>query len=346
MVHPKDPLVFKPIKPPIEAVTILNGLKGRNLLSISDLNEKEIYATLDTASELKKKLSGGIAHNYLPGKTIGMIFEKPSTRTKISFENGIFHLGAMPSYLDFSKNSTLQTSRGESFEHTIGTLSRFYDALVCRLYSHDTLKKIPAIIKNASPGKIVPVINALTDLEHPCQILADLMTIQEHKGALKGLMLAYFGDANNNVTNSLVLAAAIVGMNIRIACPNDVRYSLPYQIRAEAIGISEKSHNSKIAVMNDPKDAARKADIIYTDTWVSMGCESEKEARRKAFASYQVTKEIMALAKPNAIFMHDMPAYVGYEVTAEVIDGPQSVIFDQAENRMHAQKALLTGILG
>lgn len=317
----------------------LHALKGRDFLSINDLTPQEITALLNVADHLKLMHYKGKEKKHLDGKVVGMYFEKRSTRTRISFENGIFQLGGLGVYLD---QNSLQLGRGESIEDTIGVMSRYYDALVCRLYKHEDLLKIAEIAG-------IPVVNALTDLEHPCQILADLMTIREHKGKLKRLNLTYFGDGKNNVAHSLILAAAKVGMNIAIASPPGYR---PLQEILEAAGKMQAKGTCSIfprpgiTVTGKPKDAALAADVIYTDTWVSMGDEAEKEKRKNDLAAYRVNAEIMKLAGPKAIFMHDMPAYRGDEVTAEVIDGPQSVIFDQAENRMHVQKALLVGLLG
>ncbi len=312
----------------------LKGVKGRDLLSISDLNKDEISNILYAASHMKERIAKGDCPNHLYKKCVALYFEKQSTRTRMSFENGILRLGGLGTYLN-KETSGLQLGRGESIEDTIGVMDRFYDALVFRLFKHEDLVKMANLSSK-------PVINALTDLEHPCQVLADLLTILEHKGNLHGLTLAYFGDGNN-VAHSLMLGAAIMGMDIRVASPKG--YRPLEEIRERASVLSGRS-NSVIWTAN-PKDAAKGADIIYTDTWVSMGQENDPRIKEKKMMmeKYRVNTALMKLAKKNAIFMHDMPAHRGDEVTAEVMDGPQSVHLDQAENRMHAQNALLVGLL-
>ncbi len=298
-----------------------------SLLSIADLCPAQLESLLSLASELK---CGNVAAapSLLKGKCVAMIFEKPSTRTRVSFEAGIAQLGGAVIFLG---SKDLQLSRGEPLSDTAKTLSRYVDCIVVRLFKHSDAVELA---KHSS----VPVINALTDWEHPCQVLADLLTMKEKKGKLAGLKVAYLGDAQNNVARSLLLGCGMLGVDIALACP--VEYSPD-----EASLWKAKEGTAKITVTQDPFVAVKGADVVYTDTWVSMGDEAEKEKRVKALAPYQVNAELMASAKPDAIFMHDLPAYRGYEVAADVIDGPQSVVWGQAENRLHVQKALLVKLL-
>lgn len=309
-----------------------NSLKGRDVLSVADLTQDEIYHVLSKAIELKRLLRSGYAHRYLEGKTVALIFYKPSTRTRVSFETGISQLGAHPLYLNVND---LQLGRGESIEDTGKVLSRYVDAIVIRTFSQ---REIKALAKAAG----VPVINGLTDEQHPCQVLADLMTILETKERLAGLKLAYLGDGNN-VANSLILSAPKVNMSISVATPPG------YEPKDAIVKAAEREITSpmcKVEVTNRPKQALRNADIIYTDVWVSMGQEEEREERMTAFRPFQVNSEMVSQAKSNAIIMHCLPAHRDEEITSEVIDSPNSVIFDQAENRLHVQKALLMLQLG
>jgi len=306
-------------------------LKGRNLLSPQDLSPDEIEAVLDKAVELKKKLKQGEAHEVLYGKTLGMIFAKPSTRTRVSFEVGMTQLGGHGIYLG---TGDLQLGRGETIADTAKTLSRYVDAIMARLFKHDDMVELA---RNSS----VPVINGLTDLLHPCQTLADLQTILEKKGKLKGLKLAWVGDGNN-VCNSLLLGCTLVGMNISVACPKG------YEPKSEIVKQAEKNakhSGAKVEITNDPKKAVVGADVIYTDVIVSMGQDAEREKKLKDFKAYHVNAELLKHAKRDVIFMHCLPAHRGEEVAAEVIDGPHSVVFDQAENRLHAQKAVLAMVM-
>jgi ornithine carbamoyltransferase len=309
-----------------------NSLKGRDVLSVADLTQDEIYHVLSKAIELKRLLRSGYAHRYLEGKTVALIFYKPSTRTRVSFETGISQLGAHPLYLNVND---LQLGRGESIEDTGKVLSRYVDAIVIRTFSQ---REIKALAKASD----VPVINGLTDEQHPCQVLADLMTILETKERLAGLKLAYLGDGNN-VANSLILSAPKVNMSISVATPAG------YEPKDAIVKAAEREITSptcKVEVTNRPKQALRNADIIYTDVWVSMGQEEEREERMTAFRPFQVNSEMVSQAKSNAIIMHCLPAHRDEEITGEVIDSPNSVIFDQAENRLHVQKALLMLQLG
>lgn len=286
---------------------------------------------MDLALKLKKETKAGIAHPVLKGKTLGMIFTKSSTRTRISFEVGMYQLGGHPMFL--SAND-MQLGRGESIYDTANVMSRFVDGIMIRTYAHQD------VLDLAKYGT-VPVINGLTDLLHPCQAMADLMTVYEHKGALKGLKLAYVGDGNN-VAHSLLYACAKAGMDMSVATP--AGYTCNEEIVANA-KMDAKATGSNIVITNDPVEAVQGADVVCTDTWVSMGQEAEKAERIKIFKDYQVNAQLFGKAKEDAIFIHCLPAYRGYEVTEEIIDGPRSVIFDEAENRLHAQKAVMAMLM-
>lgn len=303
----------------------------KHLLTMQDLTPKEIEAILNKAAELKEKVRKGEPHELLHGKTLGMIFAKPSTRTRVSFETAMTQLGGHAIYLGMSD---LQLGRGETIADTARTLSRYVDAIMARLFKHDD------IIELASHSS-VPVINGLTDLHHPCQTLGDLLTIREHKGKLKGLTVAWVGDGNN-VCNSLMLGCTLVGMNFSAACPKG--YEPPAEILEQARANAKES-GTKLELLNAPKQAVVNADVIYTDVIISMGMEREREQRLKAFRGYQVDSKLLGRGKSDVIFMHCLPAHRGEEVTAEVIDGPRSVVWDQAENRLHVQKALLVSLL-
>lgn len=302
-------------------------MKGRNLLSLEDLSPTEIEAILNKAAELKRKLQRGESHELLKGKTLGMIFAKPSTRTRVSFETAMIQLGGHAIYLGWNE---LQLGRGETIADTARTLSRYVSGIVARLFSHDDLKEL-------ARNSAVPVINGLTDLVHPCQVLTDLFTIREKKGKLRGLKLAYVGDGNN-VCHSLLLGCTKTGINISVATPKG--YEPRSEIVALASGHAKKS-GTEIFMSNDPVKAVVDADVVYCDVWVSMGMEKERKRRLKDFRGFQVNAGLLRKAKDDAIFMHCLPAHRGEEVTDEVIDGPQSVVFDQAENRLHVQKAIL-----
>ncbi len=306
-------------------------LKGKHLLSPQDLGPEEIEAVLDKAMELKQTLQRGESHEVLHGKTLGMIFAKPSTRTRVSFEAAMTQLGGHAIYLGMSD---LQLGRGETIADTARTLSRYVNAVMARLFKHEDIVELA---RNSS----VPVVNGLTDLLHPCQTLADLQTIREKKGKLKGLKLAWIGDGNN-VCNSLLLGCTLVGMNISAACPKG--YEPNAEIVKQAQDNAAKS-GAKLEIVNDPSKAVSGADVIYTDVLVSMGQDKEREQRMKDFKGYQVNAELLKHAKGDVIFMHCLPAHRGEEVAAEVIDGPHSVVFDQAENRLHAQKAVLAMVM-
>ncbi len=300
----------------------------RDLLSMQDLTSADISAILKLASKLKKDQKAGRARPLLRGKTLGMIFQKPSTRTRVSFEVGMNQLGGHALYLGASD---IQLARGETIEDTAKTLSRYVDCLMARVYDHADVQKLAQYAS-------VPVINGLSDAFHPCQILADLLTIQEHKKKLKGLRMAWLGDGDN-VCNDLLLGAAKTGISMAAACPAGYEPLEDVVMVAKTEG---KKTGSQITVTSDPAVAAKDADIIVTDTFISIGKEGERATREAVFLpKYQVNQDIMRLAKKDAIFMHCLPAKRGQEVTADVIDGPRSVVWDEAENRLHVQKAVL-----
>lgn len=291
----------------------------KDLISMLDVKE-DLEKIIDYAIEMKK----GNYEKFMEGKTMAMIFEKSSTRTRVSFEVAMEKLGGHAIFL--SKND-IQLGRGETIEDTAKVLSRYVDVIMYRAFSHENMRELA---KHAS----VPVINGLDDEEHPCQVIADLMTIKEKKGRLAGLTLVYFGDGDNNMAHSLLLGCAIAGMKMRIVAPKKFWPKEYYVEKARELG-------GEVEIEEISENAARNADVIVTDTWVSMGDEAEKEERLKIFKGYTVDEKIMAQAKPDAIFMHCLPAYYGYEVTKEVAHGSQSVIFDEAENRLWAQMAVL-----
>jgi ornithine carbamoyltransferase len=305
-------------------------LLARNLVSITDLTPQDLEDIIRLAQSLKG--SGLGRQPLLAGKTLALLFEKPSLRTRVSFHVAMRQLGGDCIYLSPAE---VGLGQRESVADVARTLSRYVDCIAARTFSMDTVE---GLARHAG----VPVINALSDREHPCQTLADLLTIHEKKGGLRGIRIAFIGDGNN-VAASLALGAAMAGAHFFIASPPG--YELPSDILGRASAFAGESGGS-VQQLREPAEAARDADVVYTDVWASMGQEHEAEVRRRAFAGYQVDTGLMALAKPGAIFMHDLPAHRGEEVTDDVIDGPQSVVFDQAENRMHAQKALLALLLG
>ena len=302
-----------------------------HFISIHDITVEEFNYLMELAIKLKKEHKAGIKHTMLEGKTLGMIFTKSSTRTRISFEVGMYQLGGHPMYLNAND---MQLGRGESIYDTANVMSRFVDGIMIRTYDHQD------VLDLAKFGS-VPVINALTDYLHPCQAMADLMTVYEHKGTLKGLKLAYVGDGNN-VAHSLLFACAKAGMHMSVATPVGYECDKDVVLQAQE---DAKETGAQISVFNDPVEAMKDADVVCTDTWTSMGQEAEKAERVKIFQSYQVNKELFSHAKDDAIFIHCLPAYRGYEVTDDIIDGPMSVVFDEAENRMHAQKAILVALM-
>ena len=303
-------------------------LKGKDLLSIHDLSCEEVETILDLAGELKAMQKAGIEHRILAGKTLGMIFEKSSTRTRVSFETGMFQLGGQALFLS---NRDLQIGRGEPIKDTARVLSRYLDGVMIRTFEHE---KVEEFARYAD----IPVINALTDLLHPCQALTDLLTIREHKGKnLEGLKMAYVGDGNN-MTHSLMYAAAKTGMNFVAATPDGYA---PEEEMVQRAQEDAKETGASIALVADPFIAAKDADILVTDAWASMGQEAEHEERKKIFAPYQINRELLAAADKRAIVMHCLPAYRGEEITEDVMEAFADVIFDEAENRLHTQKAIL-----
>lgn len=309
-----------------------NKFSQKHLLTLQDYTADEIYQILHLALVLKSKQKKGISHPILHGKTLGMIFSKPSTRTRVSFEVGIQQLGG---YGLFLNSQDIQLGRGETIQDTARVLSRYLDGIMIRTYAQQDVEDL------ARYGSI-PVINGLTDLFHPCQILADILTIYEAKGKLKGLKLAYVGDGNN-VSHSLLIGCTKVGMDISIASPEG------YEPKPGIVDLSLKNSSlsgSKVEITNDPEVAVKDADVVYTDVWASMGQEKEAAERRKIFAPYQVNTKLMSLAHQDAIFLHCLPAHRGEEVSADVIDGPKSLVFEEAENRLHVQKAVMALLMG
>jgi len=303
-------------------------MKGKDLLSISDLTRDDIETFIYDAVELKSK--GWTT--LLEGKVLALLFEHPSLRTRMSFEIAMRQLGGHCIYLSPAE---VGLGKRESISDVARVVSRYVDCLAARTFSHET-------VRGLADYAGVPVINALSNLEHPCQALADLLTVYEKKGELNGLNLAYIGDGNN-VANSLMLASSLTGMNFRIASP------AAYTVKEEILKTAEQyctNAGGTILCTDDPKEAVKQADVVYTDVWTSMGQEAESTERRQVFTNFQVNGELLSLAKDDAIFMHDLPAHRGEEVTDDVIDGLQSVVFDQAENRMHVTKSLLAHILG
>ncbi len=300
-----------------------------NLLSILDLKPEQLKKLV--AKTEKVKTDPEKYASELEGKTLALIFEKPSTRTRISFEVAMLELGGNAIVLNASE---MQLGRGETIADSAKVLSRYVDAVMARVYSHETLKELAST-------STIPIINGLSDLEHPCQIISDLFTIYEEKRKFEGLKLAYIGDGNN-VCNSLMLGSAMVGLNITVATPKG--YAPKPEIIAEAEKFAKK-YKSQIVLTENPEEAVAGADIIYTDVWVSMGNEKEEKKRMKAFAKYQLNKPLVKKAKRNCMVMHCLPAHRGQEITDDVIDSPNSAVWDQAENRLHAQKAILLTLM-
>ena len=296
-----------------------------------DVSFEDLDFLLDTASDLKAKTKAGIPHKILEGKSLAMIFTKSSTRTRVSFEVGMYQLGGQALFLS---NNDIQIGRGETIHDTANVLSGMVDAIMIRTFKHSDVEDL------AKYGSI-PVINGLTDDQHPTQALADLLTVKENFGTLKGLKLAYVGDGNN-VANSLLQACAKAGMDISVGSPKD--YTCPDKYVEQAKKDAAVT-GSKIVMTTDPFEACENADVIYTDTWTSMGQEDEKAKRVEIFKDYQVNSKLMGVAHKDAIFLHCLPAYRGYEVTEDIIDGPKSRVFQEAENRLHAHKAILVNCL-
>ena len=308
-----------------------SGRYGKDLLDIAAMPPRQVFDLLRLANALKKKHRRGIPHRLLHGKTLGLLFQKPSTRTRVSFEAGMNQLGGHALVLPMSD---IQLSRGETVSDTARVLSRYLDGIVIRTYDH-------AIVEEWAAEAAMPVINGLTEHSHPCQALSDLMTIQEIKGRFKGLSLAYIGDGNN-VANSLIEAGTKVGMRVVIGCPSGYQ---PDQRVIDRARMEGQTSGASIEILENPLIAVKEADVVYTDVWISMGREREQTRRLRTLAPYQLNKRLLQRAKPDAIVMHCLPAHRGEEITAEVLDGPQSVVIDQAENRLHMQKAILAQLL-
>ena len=312
-------------------VATLDGLKGRDFTRVADWTGEELERTLDLADELKERQKRREQHHLLPGRTLGMIFQKPSTRTRVSFEVGIAQLGGTGLYLSAGD---LQLGRGETLKDTATVLSRYLDAIMIRTFAQEDVEELA---RHAS----IPVINGLTDSAHPCQALADVMTIRERLGRLAGVMVAYLGDGNN-VCASLMVAAAKLGLKFRAATPEG------YEPSAEAVEIAREAATetgATIELLADPREAAAGADVLYTDVWTSMGQEEERERRLRDLAGFGIDAELVGLANEDAIVLHCLPAHYGEEITEDVLYGQQSAVWDQAENRLHAQKALMALVI-
>ena len=304
----------------------------RDLLSLQDLAPQEVLDLINRGIKFKEHPELALDRGPLRGKSLGLLFEKASTRTRVSFEVAMYHLGGHTVFLSLED---LQLRRGETIADTARVLSRYLDGLAIRTFGQDTLEKWAG-------STSIPVINGLTDLHHPCQALGDLLTLQERFGMLNGLKLAYVGDGNN-VAHSLIEGAAKVGMNISLACPKG--YGPDLTIVKAAYRVAQQTGGS-IELVKKPQKAASGADVLYTDVWVSMGKEREAKRRLKSLKPYQINARLLAMAKPHAVVMHCLPAHRGQEITAEVMDGPRSIVWEQAENRLHIQKAILEWLLG
>ncbi len=299
----------------------------KHLLKLSDLTSEEIVEILNLADQLKYEKKNGIEHKHLAGKSLGMIFEKSSTRTRVSFEVGMYELGGNPMFLS---SNDLQIGRGEPVEDTARVLSRFVDGIMIRTFAQ---KEVEDLAKYGS----IPIINGLTDYAHPCQVLADLLTIREHKGKLSGLKLCFIGDGNN-MANSLIVGCIKCGMSVAIACPKG------YEPDGEIMAWAKETGD--FLCTDNIEEAVAGSDVVYTDVWASMGQEKEAEERKKIFANFQVNEQFMALANEGAMVLHCLPAHRGEEITAETFEKHADEIFDEAENRLHAQKAVLVKCLG
>jgi ornithine carbamoyltransferase len=306
---------------------VTESLKGRHFTRVAGWSGEELLQALDLADDLKERLSRREEHRLLPGRTLGMIFQKPSTRTRVSFEVGIFQLGGMGLYL---AASDLQLGRGETLKDTATVLSRYLDGLMIRTFAQDDVEELARYAT-------IPVINGLTDSSHPCQALADVMTIRERLGRLEGLRVAYFGDGNN-VCASLMVACTKLGVEFVAATPEG------YEPEERVVEIAREAGGT-VELTHDPREAAQGADVLYTDVWTSMGQEEEKERRLKDLAGFGIDESLVRLAGDNAIVLHCLPAHYGEEITEDVLYGPQSAVWDQAENRLHAQKALMALVI-
>ncbi|SDZ79349.1 ornithine carbamoyltransferase [Desulfuromusa kysingii] len=300
---------------------------NKDFLALSDWTLEDLESIFSLTRELKQKQKEGTPHPLLKGQTLGMIFEKSSTRTRVSFEVGMFQLGGHALFLH---SGTTQMGRGEPIKDTARVMSGYCDGVMARTYSHQALEEF-------AQNSYVPVINGLSDLYHPCQLVADIFTVTEHKEDYRNLKYCWIGDGNN-MANSWINAAALVGFELRIASPKG------YEPDKEIVALAKKS-GAKILLTNDPREAAAGADVLNTDVWASMGQESEQQKRAKAFTGFQINADILKLADPEAVVMHCLPAHRNEEITDEVVEGPQSIIFNEAENRLHAQKAILATLM-
>lgn len=301
----------------------------KHFLKLLDLTTEEILELLDLADQLKLQKKQGIEHHILKGKTLGMIFEKSSTRTRVSFETGMYQLGGHALFIN-SKDA--QIGRGEPTEDTARVLSRYLDGIMIRTFEQEEVETL------AKYGSI-PIINGLTDFCHPCQVMADLQTIREHKGKLEGLKMCYIGDGNN-MANSLIVGGLKVGMEVAVACPEG------YDPHPDVLSFAKSDPSFRFTLCRDPRQAAVGADVVFTDVWASMGQEEEKAIREKAFAGYQINRELMAETNPGCMVQHCLPAHRGEEITADVFEEHAEEIFDEAENRLHAQKAVMYLLMG
>ncbi len=301
----------------------------KDLLKLLDLSKEDIIKILNTADQLKYNQKHGIVHDYLKGKTLAMIFEKNSTRTRVSFEAGMFQLGGHALFLSGKES---QIGRGEPVEDTARVLDRYCDGIMIRTFAQEE-------VENLARYTTIPIINGLTDFCHPCQVLADLMTVREHKAILEGLKMCYIGDGNN-MANSLIVGGLKCGMEVSVACPEG------YDPDQRVLDFAKSDPSYKFSLVRTPQEAAVGADVVFTDVWASMGQEQEKAIREKAFAGYQVNEELMALTNPECMVQHCLPAHRGEEITAEVFEAHANEIFDEAENRLHAQKAVMYLLMG
>lgn len=313
------------------SIDIRNSFKGRDFISIHDFTCEEIACMLEVGAEIKNMQKKGIPHPYLAGKTLGMIFQKASTRTRVAFEVGMYQLGGHALFLS---PRDIQLGRGETVKDTALVLERMLDGIMIRTFSHDEVLEL-------AQWASIPIINGLTDLLHPTQIIGDMMTIKEHKGTLKGLKCAFIGDGNN-VAHSLLYGGAKTGMNVVIASPGGFKPDAHILAAAQQ---DAQETGAKLWVVEDPEEAIAGADVVYTDVWASMGQESEAEEKEKQFLRYQINSRLLSLADQEAIVLHCLPAKRGKEITDEVMDGPQSVVFDEAENRLHAHKAIMALVM-
>ena len=301
----------------------------KHLLKLLDWSSQEIMDTLNLADQLKYELKHGIEHKRLAGKTLGMIFQKSSTRTRVSFEVGMYQLGGMPIFLSAKD---MQIGRGEPVQDTARVLSRYLNGIMIRTFAQEEVETLAAHAN-------IPVINGLTDFCHPCQVLADLMTVREHKAVLEGLKMCYIGDGNN-MANSLIVGGLKVGMEVAVACPEG------YDPHPDVLSFAKSAPSFRFTLCRDPRQAAVGADVVFTDVWASMGQEEEKAIREKAFAGYQINRELMAETNPGCMVQHCLPAHRGEEITADVFEEHAEEIFDEAENRLHAQKAVMYLLMG